>query len=109
MCRCKYVGIDVSASFLQEARANVLQEVRGVSPECLEFVEADYMQGLKKVRALHPNDNLCICWLGSTVGNLVKQDAIQFFRDVHAAVGHRCQIFLCAGSILSPNTLDVTQ
>ncbi|KAG0553605.1 hypothetical protein KC19_12G024700 [Ceratodon purpureus] len=92
--RCRYVGIDVSSSFLQEARSNLVEE--GIDPECIEMVEGEYMQGLKEVRAMHPDENLCIMWLGSSVGNFTDEGAIQFFRDIHSAVGTRCQIFLCA-------------
>lgn len=95
-CRCRYVGIDVSSPFLQEARCNLVDE--GIDPGCIEMVEGEYMQGLKKVRAMHPDENLCIMWLGSSVGNFTDEGAIQFFRDIYSAVGTRCQIFLCAGN-----------
>jgi len=92
--RCKFAGIDVSSSFLAEARSNL--EAQGILPESIEMVEGEYMQGLKQVRAMHPNANLCIMWLGSSVGNFSDEGAVQFFRDVSTAVGTRCQIFLCA-------------
>lgn len=107
--RCKFVGIDVSASFLQEARTNLLREVEGLKPESVEVIQADYMEGLKKVRKLYPDESLCIMWLGSSVGNLSNDAATQFFRDITVAVGTHCQIFLCAGntqpyfSILMPS------
>lgn len=92
--RCKFVGIDVSASFLTEARANLVEQ--GIVPESIDMVEDEYIQGLKRVRAMHPTANLCIMWLGSSVGNFNDAGAIQFFRDISSAVGTRCQIFLCA-------------
>lgn len=95
MSRCKFAGIDVSSSFLAEARQNL--EAQGIAPDSIEMVEGEYMQGLKQVRAMHPNANLCIMWLGSSVGNFSDEGAVQFFRDISTAVGMRCQIFLCAG------------
>lgn len=62
------------------------------------MVEGEYMQGLKTVRAMHPGANMCIMWLGSSVGNFTDEGAIRFFRDISIAVGTRCQIFLCAGT-----------
>jgi uncharacterized SAM-dependent methyltransferase len=76
------VGIDVSASFLQEARSNLTKQ--GMAHDCIEMMEGEYMAGLQQVRAMYPAANLCIMWLGSSVGN---------FSD-----GTRCQIFLCAGN-----------
>lgn len=92
--RCRFVGIDVSSSFLQEAHTNLVEE--GIAPDCIEMVECEYMEGLKKVRTMYPTANLCIMWLGSSVGNFTDECAIQFFRDIHAAVGTHSQIFLCA-------------
>lgn len=93
------MGVDVSASFLQEARSNLVKQ--GIANDCLEMVEGEYMAGLQKVRAMYPAANLCIMWLGSSVGNFTDEGAIQFFRDIFAAVGTRCQIFLCAGNDLN--------
>lgn len=93
------MGIDVSASFLAEARANLVEQ--GIAPECIDVVKDEYIQGLKQVRAMHPTANLCIMWLGSSVGNFNDAGAIQFFRDISTAVGTRCQIFLCAGTPLN--------
>ncbi|KAG0583912.1 hypothetical protein KC19_3G171100 [Ceratodon purpureus] len=92
--RCRFVGIDVSASFLQEARSNLVKQ--GMANDCIEMVEGEYMAGLQKVRAMYPSANLCIMFLGSSVGNFTDEGAVQFFLDIFAAVGTRCQIFLCA-------------
>jgi formylglycine-generating enzyme required for sulfatase activity len=51
---------------------------------------------LKIVREHYPHENICILWLGSSVGNLSASAAVQFFRDAVAAVGTHCQILLCA-------------
>jgi uncharacterized SAM-dependent methyltransferase len=94
--RCRYAGIDVSGPFLEEAYKNLIQNVDGLQHEDMDMVQADYMEGLKIVREHYPNENVCILWLGSSVGNLSASAAVQFFHDAVAAVGTHCQILLCA-------------
>jgi uncharacterized SAM-dependent methyltransferase len=96
--RCRYAGIDVSGQFLEEAYNNLIHKVDGLRHEDLDMVQADYMEGLKIVRERYPDENLCILWLGSSVGNLSRSAAVQFFCDVVGAVGTHCQVFLCAGN-----------
>ncbi|BBN05926.1 hypothetical protein MPTK1_3g17070 [Marchantia polymorpha subsp. ruderalis] len=91
--RCRFVGIDVSESFLDEARCNLMLLVEGHLT--VDLVPADYIEGLRQVRAKYPNDSLCVVWLGSGVGNFSQKDAIYFFEDVSNAVKSRCRLFLC--------------
>eukprot|EP00850_Spirogloea_muscicola_P023678 SM000377S13799 [mRNA] locus=s377:32580:36264:+ [translate_table: standard] len=93
---CHFAGIDVSASFLEEAKLNLMKAVPGLTADSITLVQADYMEGLRKVRALFPMDTLCILWLGSSVGNLAANEAIEFFKDAHAAGGSNMQVLLCA-------------
>jgi uncharacterized SAM-dependent methyltransferase len=95
--RCRFAGIDVSGPFLEEACKNLIQEVNGLRLEDMDMVEADYMVGLKTIRERYPDENICILWLGSSVGNLSAADAVQFFQDAIAAIGTHCQLFLCTG------------
>jgi uncharacterized SAM-dependent methyltransferase len=95
--RCRFAGIDVSGPFLEEACKNLIQEVDGLRLEDMDMVEADYMVGLKTIRERYPDENICILWLGSSVGNLSAADAVQFFQDAIAAIGSHCQLFLCTG------------
>ncbi|KAH8933236.1 hypothetical protein BDL97_18G019900 [Sphagnum fallax] len=93
---CRYAGIDVSGPFLEEAYKNLMQNVDGLQHEDMDMVQADYMEGLKIVQEHYPHENVCILWLGSSVGNLSASVAVQFFCDAVAAVGTHCQILLCA-------------
>ncbi len=76
--RCRYAGIDVSGPFLEEAYKNLMQYVDGLQHEDMDMVQADYMEGLKIVREHYPHENVCILWLGSSVGNLSASAAVQF-------------------------------
>jgi uncharacterized SAM-dependent methyltransferase len=90
----------MSGLFLEEAYKNLMQNVDGLQHEDMDMVQADYMEGLKIVREHYPHENVCILWLGSSVGNLSASAAVQFFCDAVAAVGTHCQILLCAGKWL---------
>ncbi|CAM6124876.1 unnamed protein product [Calypogeia fissa] len=92
--RCRFVGIDVSSSFLDEAACNLMLQVEGQLS--VDMVQGDYMGGLREVRKKYPNDSLCLLWLGSSVGNLRADEAISFFKDVLSAVDYRCRIFVAA-------------
>ncbi len=68
--------------------------VTRLKAEDIDLVEAEYITGLQKVRKLHPTENLCILWLGSSVGNLTNDGAAQFFRDMLVAAGPNSQVRL---------------
>lgn len=92
---CRFAGIDVSSSFLAEARTNILKQVPGMKTAQVTMVEAEYIQGLEEVRKIFPSENLCVLWLGSSVGNLSNEEAVKFFEDVDAAAGPNMQMLLC--------------
>ncbi len=100
----------MSGPFLEEAYKNLMQNVDGLQHEDMDMVQADYMEGLKIVREHYPHENVCILWLGSSVGNLSASAAVQFFCNAVAAVGTHCQIFLCTGKWLHAplHSLDFT-
>ena len=50
--KCSFVGIDVSADFLQQAKANLLEACPGLLADKVELVQAPYLEGLKEARAM---------------------------------------------------------
>lgn len=114
---CTFAGIDVSSSFLEEAKTNILKHVPGMNSSQIVLVEADYLEGLKSVRQTFKDRTLCILWLGSSVGNLssnfsysvlftflwaqlfyfTDSEAVEFFKKVEESAGDQIQILLCAG------------
>lgn len=92
---CRFAGIDVSESFLEEARSNLMRHVAGLQESQIELVQAEYIEGLREVRRRFPDEMLCILWLGSSVGNLIEEEAVHFFKEVDVASGPKCQMLLC--------------
>ncbi|KAH9306439.1 hypothetical protein KI387_010843, partial [Taxus chinensis] len=46
--KCKYVGIDISESALEEARRNLTELVGGLEPSAIEFLHVNFMKGLQQ-------------------------------------------------------------
>jgi L-histidine N-alpha-methyltransferase len=67
-----YVPIDVSMSAMKESRSK-LQEKFGAIEVC--GIVADFMQQIHQVSQ---HENRIFCFFGSTIGNLDRQDAVQF-------------------------------
>jgi len=55
---------------------------------------ADYMSGLREVRARFPARTLVLLWLGSSVGNLEDPEARAFFRGVLRITCQRTRVLL---------------
>lgn len=80
----RYAGIDVSADFLENARANVTA-AGDVSDSDVETFCHRYLEGAAAARAAHRGEDLCFLWLGSSVGNLDSASAAAFVRELFAA------------------------
>lgn len=48
----------------------------GIVFDCIEMVECEYMEGLKKVWIMYFIVNFCIMWFGSFVGNFIDECVI---------------------------------
>lgn len=92
-----YVGIDCSADFLANARANVAAAVPGLPAGNVETVCALYLDGARAVRGMHPTSTLAFLWLGSSIGNLAPDAAAAFVTELFAIGGGpgRCCLLLC--------------
>eukprot|EP01018_Ginkgo_biloba_P029340 Gb_06303 [translate_table: standard] len=103
--RCRYVGIDVSESALKNAKTNLERLVPGLKPSAIDFVQADFLDGLKNVKRRYPDESLCIAWFGSSVGNLTHKKTVDFFKDVTVAAGSNCQLLVCMDMWKKPEIL----
>ena len=91
----KFVGIDVSGGALQQARLNLQTLCPDIPPENLEFIEAEYYEGLREAHRRHPTAPLCMLWLGSSVGNFTMDEAAVALREFKEAAGEDSVLLLC--------------
>jgi len=82
--KVRYAGIDVSADFLENARANVTAS-GDVDDSNVETFCNRYLEGAAAARAAHEGEDLCFLWLGSSVGNLDSGSAAAFVRELFEA------------------------
>ena len=95
--RCKYVGIDISGTAIKMAQENIMDQVKGMDESNLTFIEDDYRQGMRKAKAMFPDECFCIMWMGGSIGNFDRDAAIDFLLEALDVVGPNCLFFLCTG------------
>ena len=85
-----YMPVDISSSALEESARVLLDrfsnlEIMGVSGE--------YQSGLRAVEEKINGPKL-VLWLGSSVGNFTRVDAVQFLRNLRASMGSGDQLLM---------------
>lgn len=75
--RVRYLPIDVSRAALIDACARLTRKRLEVVP-----LLADYHSGLRQARLLERDRALLLAWLGSSIGNFERADAVQFLGGV---------------------------
>jgi dimethylhistidine N-methyltransferase len=75
-----YTPIDISRSMLEESAAKLRAKYRGLE---IVSVAAEYKSGLRRLRSFDKRPEL-ILWLGSSIGNFERDEAIGFLRDIAA-------------------------
>lgn len=91
----KFAGIDVSQGALDQAYRNLKGHCPHFLEENVEFICAEYLSGLKIARSRHPNELISMLWLGSSVGNFVFEEAIEFMTKLKVAAGDNSSLLLC--------------
>jgi dimethylhistidine N-methyltransferase len=74
----RYVPIDISRSMLEASALEILETYDSVE---IRAIAGEYQEGLRHLRSQTGRTKL-IAWLGSTLGNLDRADALRFLDDV---------------------------
>ncbi len=80
--RLRYVPLDISRSILETSALALLERYGSLE---IRAIASDYARGLRHVRAETQRRKL-IVWLGSTIGNLGRQEAAGFLGSVRQSL-----------------------
>ena len=86
----RYVPVDISGKMLEASALELLEDYDALE---IRAIHSEYHEGLRHVRALTDRAKL-VAWLGSTVGNLDRNEAARFLRGVRAALGENDRLLI---------------
>ncbi len=78
--RLRYVPVDISRSILEESAQELLERYDALE---IMAIASEYQEGLRHVRT-HTHRPKLVSWLGSSIGNLDRQEAASFLRGVRS-------------------------
>jgi L-histidine N-alpha-methyltransferase len=86
----RYVPVDISQAILEESARALLETYSGLE---VLAVAGDYLDGLRYL-GVDGNDLKLILWLGSSIGNLERQDAAAFLGRVRHTMSPRDRLLV---------------
>ncbi len=96
----RYIPVDVSQSVVEESAAILVSTFPGMS---IHGMVADFM---KQLNLIPKGLTRFFCFLCSTVGNLSKRDAIEFFRNLGKAMRTGDMLLLGADMVKNKDILE---
>ena len=98
----KYVPIDISRSILEESSRKLLDDYPDLE---ILALASDYGAALETLAAEDPSPRL-VLWLGSTVGNFPREEAVEFLRSVRASLSERDRLLIGVDLRKDPEVLE---
>ncbi|HSI68688.1 MAG TPA: L-histidine N(alpha)-methyltransferase [Gillisia sp.] len=96
-----YLPVDISESVLEELEASLKSELPDVS---VKIQQGTYFQTLEKLANFSSRKKV-IMMLGSNIGNLLHKDAINFLKNISAAMSHEDMLFMGFDQKKNPQTI----
>lgn len=75
---CTYFPIEISATALAQC-SQALSDIAGIE---VKGIEGEYLQGLQQVASTRGDSPMLVLFLGSTIGNFARPDAVRFLGEV---------------------------
>jgi dimethylhistidine N-methyltransferase len=88
--RLRYVPVDISSEILEASSLALLDDYQALE---VRAIATEYREGLRHVRAETERPKL-IAWLGSSIGNLTRDEAAAFLRSVRGAMASCDRVLL---------------
>lgn len=86
----RYVPVDISRTMLEESSLSLIESYQGLS---IIAIAAEYKEGLRELGSQSRGAKL-ILWLGSTLGNLSREEAPAFLKGVCATMEARDRLLI---------------
>jgi dimethylhistidine N-methyltransferase len=100
--RLRYVPVDISSEILEASSLALLDDYQGLE---VRAIATEYREGLRHVSKETERPKL-IAWLGSSIGNLTRDEAGAFLRNVRNAMSGRDRVLLGIDLRKSPRELE---
>jgi L-histidine N-alpha-methyltransferase len=88
--RLRYLPVDISASILEESALELLDDYEALE---VRAIASEYQDGLRHVHADQGKAKL-VAWLGSSIGNLNREEATSFLQGVRRALEPRDRLLV---------------
>lgn len=86
----RYVPVDISSEILEASSLALLDDYQSLE---VRAIATEYREGLRHVRKETERPKL-IAWLGSSIGNLTRDEAAAFLRSVRSAMSPHDRVLL---------------
>jgi dimethylhistidine N-methyltransferase len=81
----RYIPIDISRSAVTEASRSLLRDYKDLE---IHALACDFSSGLERLSEFRSRQKL-VLWLGSTIGNLERRDAVALLKNVSEVLGRQ--------------------
>jgi dimethylhistidine N-methyltransferase len=88
--RLRYLPVDISPSILEASALELLDDYDALE---VRAIASEYQEGLRHVRADESRAKLVV-WLGSSIGNLRREEAAAFLKRVRSALEPRDRLLV---------------
>jgi dimethylhistidine N-methyltransferase len=100
--RLRYAPVDISSAMLEQSSLALLDDYQGLE---VRAIATEYREGLRHVRAETERPKL-IAWLGSSIGNLTRDEAAAFLRSVRGDMSPHDRVLLGIDLRKAPHELE---
>ena len=90
----RFIAVDVSREALRQAKESLKKRCGCIPEENITMIEDEYLNGLVKAQEYVGNAPLCVLWLGSSVGNFTREQAVDFFISMRHVLNDDAMVLL---------------
>jgi dimethylhistidine N-methyltransferase len=92
--KVRFIAVDVSGEALRQAKESLKKKCGCIPEENITMIEDEYLNGLVTAQDYVGDDPLCVLWLGSSVGNFTREQAVDFFISMRQVLNDDAMVLL---------------